>query len=131
MGNLVAQDSSIVLPGEPDAPSTYWLAALDVFETGENLPSRIGGNNLDNAEDWRMAIVWGRTLVCLADEKVRQKMAASASWARDGRRGRVYLAVGIYFVLQTEAKRSGGGAVVSMLGCGGLGRAQGSKNDRK
>ncbi|KAI0730410.1 hypothetical protein C8Q76DRAFT_613591 [Earliella scabrosa] len=69
MGNLVAQDSSIVLPGEPDAPSTYWLAALDVFETGENLPSRIGGNNLDNAEDWRMAIVWGRTLVCLADEK--------------------------------------------------------------
>ena len=131
MGNLVAQDPSIVLPGEPDAPSTYWLAALDVFETGENLPSRVGGNNLDTPEDWRMAIVWGRTLVCLADEKVRQKMAASASWARDGRRGRVYIAVGIYFVLQTEAKRSGGGAVVSMLGCGGLGRAQGSKNDRK
>ncbi|KAI0737278.1 hypothetical protein C8Q80DRAFT_325463 [Daedaleopsis nitida] len=74
MGNLVAQDSSVVLAGEPDVPSTYWLAALDVFETGENLPSRIGGNNLDNAEDWRMAIVWGRTLVCLADEKVTYNM---------------------------------------------------------
>ncbi|KAI0630441.1 hypothetical protein C8Q77DRAFT_1063255 [Trametes polyzona] len=74
LGNLVAQDPSIVLPGEPDAPSTYWLAALDVFETGENLPSRTGGSNLDTAEDWRMAIVWGRTLVCLADEKVTYNM---------------------------------------------------------
>ncbi|OJT11077.1 hypothetical protein TRAPUB_12406 [Trametes pubescens] len=74
MGNLVAQDSSIVLPGEPDAPSTYWLAALDVFETGENLPSRTSGASLDTAEDWRMAIVWGRTLVCLADEKVTYNM---------------------------------------------------------
>ncbi|KAH9893646.1 hypothetical protein C8Q73DRAFT_746305 [Cubamyces lactineus] len=70
MGNLVAQDPAVVLPGEPDAPSTYWLAALDVFETGENLPSRTGGSHFDTAEDWRMAIVWGRTLVCLADEKV-------------------------------------------------------------
>ncbi|KAM5529982.1 hypothetical protein V8D89_016349, partial [Ganoderma adspersum] len=74
MGNLVSQDPSIVLPGEPDAPSTYWLAALDVFETGENLPSRTGGNGLDTTEDWRMAIVWGRTLVCLADEKVTHNM---------------------------------------------------------
>ncbi|KAH9852005.1 hypothetical protein C2E23DRAFT_828614 [Lenzites betulinus] len=74
VGNLVAQDPSIVLPGEPDAPSTYWLAALDVFETGENLPSRVSGANLDTAEDWRMAIVWGRTLVSLADEKVTYNM---------------------------------------------------------
>ncbi|TFK81206.1 hypothetical protein K466DRAFT_502552 [Polyporus arcularius HHB13444] len=74
MGNLIAQDPSFALPGEPDAPSTYWLAALDVFETGENLPSRVDGEILDTTEDWRMAIVWGRTLVCLADEK-----ASSAS----------------------------------------------------
>ncbi|KAI0820243.1 hypothetical protein BC628DRAFT_1413186 [Trametes gibbosa] len=74
IGNLVSQDPSLVLPGEPDAPSTYWLAALDVFETGENLPSRTGGSNLDTAEDWRMAIVWGRTLVSLADEKVTYNM---------------------------------------------------------
>ncbi|TBU39324.1 hypothetical protein BD309DRAFT_872523 [Dichomitus squalens] len=85
MGNLVAQDPSIVLPEEPDAPSTYWLAALDVFETGENLPSRVGGTDLDAAEDWRMAIVWGRTLVCLADEKVTHniKMAKEQAEASD------------------------------------------------
>ena len=82
MGNLVSQDPSIVLPGEPDAPSTYWLAALDVFETGENLPSRIGGNGLDNTEDWRMAIVWGRTLVCLADEKVTHNMKVAKEQAQ-------------------------------------------------
>ena len=74
MGSLIAQDPSVVLPDEPDAPSTYWLAALDVFETGENLPSRVGGGGLDTAEDWRMAIVWGRTLVSLADEKVTHSM---------------------------------------------------------
>ncbi|KAI0693379.1 hypothetical protein C8T65DRAFT_760617 [Cerioporus squamosus] len=81
IGNLVAQDPSIVLPGEPDAPSTYWLAALDVFETGENLPSRVGGTNLDTTEDWRMAIVWGRTLVCLADEKVTYSMKMAKTQA--------------------------------------------------
>ncbi|KAI0351284.1 hypothetical protein OH77DRAFT_1411267 [Trametes cingulata] len=81
MGNLVSQDPSIVLPGEPDAPSTYWLAALDVFETGENLPSRTGGWNVDTAEDWRMAIVWGRTLVCLADEKVTYNMKQAKAQA--------------------------------------------------
>ncbi|KAJ7724051.1 hypothetical protein B0H14DRAFT_3004317 [Mycena olivaceomarginata] len=39
-GNLIAQDASLALPDEPSSPATYWLAALDVFETGENLPSR-------------------------------------------------------------------------------------------
>ncbi|KAI0315042.1 hypothetical protein OF83DRAFT_1062782 [Amylostereum chailletii] len=68
-GNLVGQDSSLVLSGEPDVPTTYWLAALDVFETGENLPCRTSGNTFD-VEDWRMAIVWGRTLICLAEEKI-------------------------------------------------------------
>lgn len=81
MGNLVSQDPSIVLAGEPDSPSTYWLAALDVFETGENLPSRIGGGSLDSPEDWRMAIVWGRTLVCLADEKVTHNMKQAKAQA--------------------------------------------------
>ncbi|GAW08537.1 hypothetical protein LENED_010598 [Lentinula edodes] len=43
-GNLVAQDPSVALEGEPDSPSQYWLAALDVFETGENLPTRTSGH---------------------------------------------------------------------------------------
>jgi len=67
-GNLIAQEPSLALAGEPDVPTPYWFAALDVFETGENLPSRTSGYGCEAPEDWRMAIVWGRTLVCIADE---------------------------------------------------------------
>ncbi|KAI0065508.1 hypothetical protein BV25DRAFT_1798366 [Artomyces pyxidatus] len=81
-GNLVSQDPSLVLQGEPPSPIPYWLAALDVFETGENLPSRTNGFSGD-AEDWRMAIVWGRTLVCLADEKI--SLMARAKTETDAR----------------------------------------------
>ncbi|KAF8196845.1 hypothetical protein K438DRAFT_1585719 [Mycena galopus ATCC 62051] len=66
-GNLMAQDSSLALSNEPSLPATYWLAALDVFEMGENLPSRTSGRGCEAPEDWRMAIVWGRTLLCVAD----------------------------------------------------------------
>ncbi|KAK0489421.1 hypothetical protein IW261DRAFT_413861 [Armillaria novae-zelandiae] len=75
-GNLIAQDGSMALPGEPSTPTPYWLAALDVFETGENLPSRVNGTGCDAPEDWRMAIVWGRTLVCIADEATSSSAAA-------------------------------------------------------
>ncbi|KAH9951068.1 hypothetical protein B0H21DRAFT_705756 [Amylocystis lapponica] len=71
---LIAGDASLALPGEPTEASAYWLAALDVFETGENLPSRTSGGS-DPGEDWRMSIVWGRTLVSLADEKVSHSIA--------------------------------------------------------
>ncbi|THH27700.1 hypothetical protein EUX98_g6492 [Antrodiella citrinella] len=71
MGNIISQEPSLALPDEPSSPSTYWLGALDVFETGESLPCLIDGKvNSEISEDWRMAIAWGRTLVCLADEKI-------------------------------------------------------------
>ncbi|GLB41532.1 hypothetical protein LshimejAT787_1001320 [Lyophyllum shimeji] len=73
-GNLIAHEPSLALEGEPDNPVPYWLAALDVFETGESLPSRTSGLCSDMPEDWRMAIVWGRTLVCLADEAVTRAL---------------------------------------------------------
>ncbi|KAK7039274.1 hypothetical protein VNI00_010179 [Paramarasmius palmivorus] len=78
-GNLVAQDPSLALPGEPNTASPYWLAALDVFETGENLPSRTHGLGCDAPEDWRMAIVWGRTLVCLADEAITRQSTSDST----------------------------------------------------
>lgn len=86
----MAQDSSLALPDEPSTASTYWLAALDVFETGESLPCLIDGRGgADAAEDWRMAIAWGRTLVCLADEKItsaeRAKAEAEARATSEGR----------------------------------------------
>ncbi|CAL1713945.1 unnamed protein product [Somion occarium] len=71
LGNIVAQDPSLALPGEPSSAATYWLAALDVFETGESLPCLLDSRGCAEAsEDWRMAIAWGRTLVCLAEEKI-------------------------------------------------------------
>ncbi|KAK2467358.1 hypothetical protein APHAL10511_000593 [Amanita phalloides] len=76
-GNLIAQEPSLALEGEPTLPVPYWLAALDVFEMGESLPVRtrgVGNNNYP--EDWRMAIIWGRTLVCLADDLVSRQHQA-------------------------------------------------------
>ncbi|KAJ7443052.1 hypothetical protein B0H11DRAFT_2093240 [Mycena galericulata] len=67
-GNLIAQDASLALSDEPSSPATYWLTALDVFETGENLPRRTSGRGCQAPEDWRMAIIWGRTFLCVADE---------------------------------------------------------------
>ncbi|KIL56035.1 hypothetical protein M378DRAFT_173068 [Amanita muscaria Koide BX008] len=76
-GNIIAQEPSLALEGEPTSPIPYWLASLDVFETGENLPSRTSGDKpTDLPEDWRMAIVWGRSLVCLAEELVNRQSQA-------------------------------------------------------
>ncbi|KAI0258658.1 hypothetical protein BC834DRAFT_835112 [Gloeopeniophorella convolvens] len=71
-GNLIAQNASLVLSREPAVPSLYWLAALDVFNACDNLPSRTSGVAIGagptTADDWRIAVAWGRILVCLADE---------------------------------------------------------------
>ncbi|KAJ7272567.1 hypothetical protein B0H12DRAFT_1091085 [Mycena haematopus] len=76
-GNLMAQDPSLALPNEPSLPATYWLAALDVFEMGENLPSRTSGRGCEAPEDWRMSIVWGRTLLCVADASLTLQQQGS------------------------------------------------------
>ena len=76
-GNLIAFDPSLALEGECASPTAYWLAALDVFETGESLPSRIDPAMCDAPEDWRMAVVWGRTLVCLANVKITRSIEAA------------------------------------------------------
>lgn len=73
MGSIISQDTSLALPDEPTTATTYWLAALDVFETGENLPS-LAEAQPAQPEDWRMAVSWGRTLVCLADAKVEHSL---------------------------------------------------------
>ncbi|KAJ6510019.1 hypothetical protein C8R47DRAFT_1182516 [Mycena vitilis] len=82
MGNLIAQDASLALPDEPSTPITYWLAALDVFESGESLPSRTSENRrgcCDPPEDWRMAIVWGRSLIAVADEALSLSLERARS----------------------------------------------------
>ena len=75
-GNLIAQHSALALEGEPSIPTPYWLSAIDVFEIGDNLPIRTSGRGCQSApEDWRMGIVWGRTLVCIAEEVVSRRKA--------------------------------------------------------
>jgi hypothetical protein len=64
-------------PREPTTPSPYWLAALDVFNAGDNLPCQTNGKDVSSdatsADDWRVAIAWGRTLVALAYEATKQQ----------------------------------------------------------
>ncbi|KAF7331911.1 hypothetical protein MKEN_00071400 [Mycena kentingensis (nom. inval.)] len=63
-GNLVSQNPSLAVEGEPTSAPTYWLAALDVFETGD----RTCGRGCDNTSmDWRLAISWGRTLLAVTE----------------------------------------------------------------
>ena len=54
----------------------YWLCALDVFETGDNLPNRSKTINAVTSEDWRMSVAWGYTLVCLAKAVQNRTQAA-------------------------------------------------------
>ncbi|EEB93719.1 hypothetical protein MPER_07588, partial [Moniliophthora perniciosa FA553] len=89
-GSLISQstspqgDSTLLLSGEPPDPTIYWLASIDVFEMGENLPSRTHGRSLgdmEEKEDWKMAVVWGRTLVALVDERLSS--ASKTEQAKD------------------------------------------------
>ena len=55
-------------------PTPYWLAAIDVFESGENLPIRTSGRVPKTMpEDWRMSASWGRTLIKLAAELLKRR----------------------------------------------------------
>jgi hypothetical protein len=71
LGKILSAEPSLAKDGEPAGSPAFYLAALDVFEMGENLPRRWDEHG-SSREDWRMAIVWGRCLVCLADEKLRR-----------------------------------------------------------
>lgn len=68
-GNIISLYPKRALAGEPTHAVPYWLAALDVFETAESLPTRTDGRfGFSAPEDWHMAVVWGRTWVRLAQE---------------------------------------------------------------
>ena len=77
MGNIIDQDPSLALEGERDSAVFYWAYALDVFETGENLPART--RLYEAPEDWSMSIFWGRTYVCLAEETADRLAKATPS----------------------------------------------------
>lgn len=71
---IIDSDASLALEGEPNTPTPYWLAAIDVFESGESLPIRTSGRLPRSIpEDWRMAANWGRTLVKLTAELLKRR----------------------------------------------------------
>ncbi|KAH8830575.1 hypothetical protein DL96DRAFT_1461706 [Flagelloscypha sp. PMI_526] len=76
-GIIIAQEPSLAMPGEIKAPVPYWIAALATFETGDNVPARTqsASSSLEFPTDWRLAVMWGRTLVCLADEILNREHA--------------------------------------------------------
>ena len=90
-GNVIAQNPSLALPREPTTPSAYWLAALDVLNAGDSLPCQTNGTHAyspssfdddarstsASADDWRVAIAWGRTLVALAYEGTKRASSPS------------------------------------------------------
>ncbi|EIN06215.1 hypothetical protein PUNSTDRAFT_36294, partial [Punctularia strigosozonata HHB-11173 SS5] len=82
-GSLLARDPAVVPASEeadePRDPTAYWLAALDVFETGDALPPASGGDTSRPAQDWRLAIAWGHTLVSLASHRLSQPSPPSPS----------------------------------------------------
>lgn len=70
VGNILIAHPNLSLPDDPPA-SSFCLAALDVFETGETLPCLVDGKGDHVASnDWQMALCWGRTLVCLSEQKL-------------------------------------------------------------
>ena len=73
-GCIIDSDASLALEGEPNTPTPYWLAAIDVFESGESLPIRTSGRLPRSIpEDWRMSANWGRTLVKLTAELLKRR----------------------------------------------------------
>jgi hypothetical protein len=73
-GDLLARAPPLVQPGpgEPVSPREYWLAALDVFETGDGLPARSTPAGR-RTEDWQMALAWGRALASLAADTLARR----------------------------------------------------------
>lgn len=73
-GCIIDSDPSLALEGEPKMATPYWLAAIDVFESGESLPIRTSGRVPKTMpEDWRMSASWGRTLIKLAAELLKRR----------------------------------------------------------
>ena len=78
-GCIIDSDASLALEGEPNTPTPYWLAAIDVFESGEGLPIRTSGRmHKYMPEDWRMSASWGRTLLKIAAEFLKRRKANPA-----------------------------------------------------
>jgi hypothetical protein len=73
LASIVAQGHSLAIrPHQPTSHLPHWLAALDVFNTADNLPCQTNGNTNSDSDftssidGWRVAIPWDYMLIALA-----------------------------------------------------------------
>lgn len=71
-GKTIGKDGSLALPGEPDTALPYWLSALDVFESGYNLPPRTNAS-YSCREHWLLAVSDSRVLIALIGQFITEK----------------------------------------------------------
>lgn len=71
LGKILEAYPTLAKDVEPVNTPAFYLAALDVLEDGENAYHSVSGNRFPK-EDWRLSVSVGRTLVCLAEEKLRR-----------------------------------------------------------
>ncbi|KAI6023349.1 hypothetical protein EDC04DRAFT_2727305 [Pisolithus marmoratus] len=71
-GKIIGKDESLALPGEPNTALPYWLSALDVFESGYNLPLRTNASYACR-EHWLLAVSGGRVLIALIGQFITEK----------------------------------------------------------
>jgi len=72
-GSLIARDPSLVTPQDVPSAGFYFGRALDVLDYGENHPRRTtsASDSDSRAENFELAITYGRTLLYLVAEHVR------------------------------------------------------------
>ncbi|KAL4072866.1 hypothetical protein V8B97DRAFT_2036372 [Scleroderma yunnanense] len=71
-GKIIISNTSLALPGEPTTALPYWLSALDVFESGYNLPARTNAS-YSHRENWLLAVSDSRVLVALLGQFITEE----------------------------------------------------------
>lgn len=96
-GKIIAKDGSLALPGEPNTALPYWLSALDVFESGYNLPVRTNASYACR-EHWLLAVSDSRVLIALIGQFITEKehkrstselFTRDSKWARNSPLGTI------------------------------------------
>lgn len=71
-GKIIDRNASLALQGEPTTALPYWLSALDVFESGYNLPAHTNAS-YSHKENWLLAVSHSRVLVALIGQFITEE----------------------------------------------------------
>ncbi|KAG6334896.1 hypothetical protein ID866_4190 [Astraeus odoratus] len=96
-GKIIDKNPFLALEGEPTAALPYWLFALDVFESGYNLPTRTNAS-YSHREHWLLAVSDSRVLIALIGQFITEEenkrsttelFTADSKWARNSPLGTI------------------------------------------